>query len=91
MNEHTYQKINQWSGVATQIIGYLLIIGFALSGILIMIISLLTWMISDVSWMAGFGLMTGGIFLSCSITLIVGKLIKDGDTLQRKFPEKLTA
>ena len=91
MNEQTYQKINKWSSIAVQTIGYLFIIGFALTGVGIMFISLLTWIVSDISWMAGFGMITGAIFLSCAATLFIGKLMKDGDALQLRFAEKQTA
>ncbi len=95
MNAPTYQNIaesaKRYTPQLIQTLSHLLLIGFALSGVAVMILSLISWLIMRDSWMAGFALVTGGILLSSATTLIIGKLSKCGDNLQRKFPKKLSS
>ena len=70
-----------WGGPAISVISYGLIIGFALSGIGVMMVSALVWLLFGVGSFSGFGLLTGGIFLSAATALFLGKLTKAGDAL----------
>lgn len=73
-----------WGGPAISLVSYGLIIGFALSGIAIMGLSSLVWLVFNTSLFSGFGLLTGGILLSAATALFLGKLTKAGDALYRK-------
>ncbi len=77
-------QATRWAGPAVSIISYGLIVGFALSGIAVMAVSALVWLLSNAGWFAGFGLLTGGIFLSAATALFLGKLTKAGDSLYQK-------
>lgn len=83
MNEKANDIVRKWGGPAVSFVSYGLIVGFALSGIGIMGISALLWAILDTGWFAGFGLLTGGVFLSAATALFLGKLAKTGDALYR--------
>ncbi len=74
-------RVKGWGGPAISIISYGLIIGFALSGIGVMMVSSLVWLLFGVSSFSGFGLLTGGLFLSAATALFLGKLTKAGDAL----------
>jgi len=74
-------RVKGWGGPAISIISYGFVIGFALSGIGMMILSSLLWLIFGVSSFSGFGLLTGGLFLSAATALFLGKLTKAGDAL----------
>ena len=73
--------VTKWSGPAVSVVSYGLIIGFALSGLGIMGVSALVWVVFGTSLFSGFGLLTGGIFLSAATALFLGKLMKAGDAL----------
>ncbi len=74
-------RVKDWGGPAVSIISYGFIIGFALSGIGVMALSALVCLIFGVSSFSGFGLLTGGLFLSAASALFLGKLTKAGDAL----------
>jgi hypothetical protein len=74
-------QATRWAGPAVSIISYGLIIGFALSGIALMTVSALVWIVFHTSWFAGFGLLTGGVFLSAATAHFLGKLTNAGDSL----------
>jgi len=82
---------NRWAGPAVSIISYGLIIGFALSGIAVMAVSALVWLVFNTSWFAGFGLLTGGVFLSAATALFLGKLTKVGDSLYQNRRKHATS
>lgn len=91
MNNKSKDIVNKWSGPAISVMSYGLIIGFALSGLGIMGISALVWIIFGTSLFSGFGLLTGGIFLSAATALFLGKLMKAGDALySRRTPPPST-
>ena len=75
------QRIRGWGAPALSVLSYGLIIGFALSGIGIMGISALVWLLFSTSLFSGFGLLTGGLFLSAATAIFLGKLAKAGDAL----------
>ena len=77
----TTSIVKKWSGPAVSVISYGLIIGFALSGIGVMGASAFAWLFFHSGWFAGFGLLTGGVFLSVATALFLGKLTKAGDAL----------
>lgn len=77
-------QAKHWAGPAISVICYGLIIGFALSGIGVMMLSALVWLLFGVSSFSGFGLLTGGVFLSAATALFLGKLTKTGDALYRQ-------
>ena len=85
MKKETYVVISKWAGIVIPVIGYLVITGFALTGLGIIGFSLLTWIITDMTWVGGFGLLTGGLFLSTATVLFIGKLIKDGERIQKRY------
>lgn len=91
MNNKTNDIVRKWSGPAVSVMSYGLIIGFALSGLGIMGISALVWVIFNTSLFSGFGLLTGGLFLSAATALFLGKLTKTGDDLYRKHEKQQTA
>ena len=91
MNEKTNDIVRKWSGPAVSVMSYGLIIGFALSGLGIMGVSALAWMIFGTSLFSGFGLLTGGLFLSAATALFLGKLAKAGDALYRNRAKHLPA
>lgn len=84
-------RVQGWGGPAISIISYGLIIGFALSGIGVMMISALIWLLFDIGWFSGFGLLTGGVFLSAAIAIFLGKLAKAGDALHQNRKKQATA
>lgn len=73
--------VKNCGGPAISIISYGLIIGFALSGIGVMMLSSLAWLLFGVGSFSGFGLLTGGLFLSAATSLFLGKLTKAGDAI----------
>lgn len=83
MNKKANDIVRKWSGPAVSVVSYGLIIGFALSGLGIMGISALVWIIFGTSLFSGFGLLTGGMFLSAATALFLGRLAKAGDALYR--------
>ncbi len=74
-------RVKGWGGPAISVISYGLIIGFALTGIGVMMLSSLVWLLFGISSFSGFGLLTGGLFLSAATALFLGKLTKAGDSL----------
>lgn len=84
MNEKTNDIVRKWSGPAVSVASYGLILAFALTGLAVMGISALVWVVCDTGLFSGFGLLTGGLFLSSATALFLGKLTKAGDALYRK-------
>lgn len=85
-------RIKGWGGPVISIISYGLIIGFALSGIGVMMLSALVWLLFGISSFSGFGLLTGGLFLSAATALFLGKLTTAGDSLYaNRRKQRLTA
>ena len=91
MNEKTKDIVSKWSGPAVSVVSYGLIIGFALTGLVTMAVSALVWVIFGTSLFSGFGLLTGGIFLSAATAIFLGKLMKAGDALYSKRSEQQSA
>lgn len=60
-----------------------LIIGLALTGLGLMGVSAVTWLLSGADWFCGFGLLTGGMFLASAMVLFLGQLSRAGDALYR--------
>lgn len=77
-------RVKGWAGPAVSLVSYGLIVGFALSGLAIMALSALIWVFFNTSLFSGFGLLTGGIFLSAATALFLGRLTKTGDAIYRK-------
>jgi len=91
MNEKNKDIVTKWSGPAISVMSYGLIIGFALSGIGVMGFSALVWIIFGTSLFSGFGLLTGGMFLSAATALFLGKLMKAGDAMYNKRSQQHSA
>ncbi|MCP5537832.1 MAG: hypothetical protein H7A51_16560 [Akkermansiaceae bacterium] len=83
-------RVKGWGGPAISIISYGLIIGFALSGLGMMMLSALAWLLFGVGSFSGFGLLTGGIFLSAATAIFLGKLAKAGDALHQNRRNRAT-
>ncbi|MFK7909461.1 MAG: hypothetical protein AB8F34_02545 [Akkermansiaceae bacterium] len=91
MNKKTNDIVRKWSGPAVSVVSYGLIIGFALSGLGIMGMSALVWVIFNTSLFSGFGLLTGGLLLSAATAIFLGKLTKAGDELYRSRDKQQAA
>ena len=77
-----------WLGIiaspAVATLSFFLIAGLALSGMGLMGISAITWLLSGADWFCGIGLLTGGVFLASATVLCLGQLSRAGDALYRK-------
>lgn len=65
-----------------------LIIGLAITGIGLMGIAAITWLLSSADWFSGIALLTGGMFLASATALCLGQMSRAGDTLYRNLAQK---
>jgi hypothetical protein len=91
MNKKTNDILRKWSGPAVSMISYGVIIGFALSGLGIMGMSALMWLLFSTSLFSGFGLLTGGLFLCAATAMFLSKLGKASEMLHGKSEKQQAA
>jgi len=75
--------VKRLAGPAVTVFSCGLIIGLALTGLGLMGVSAVTWLLSGAGWFCGFGLLTGGMFLASAMVLFLGQLSRAGDALYR--------
>ena len=69
--------ISRWSGPLASLISYGLILGLAATGLGVMALGTLIGMFLGSATLGGFGLLTGGIFLTTGCALMLWKLTPD--------------
>lgn len=72
----TSTLISRWSGPLVSLLSYGLILGLALTGIALMMISAMIGLFFDSGSSSGFGFLTGGIFLAAGCGMILWKLTR---------------
>ena len=81
-----------WSGKlggpALTLCSFGLTIGLAVTGLVVMGVSAVTWLFSGADWFCGLGLLTGGMFLASATALCLGQMSRTGDALYRNLRQK---
>lgn len=90
MNKETYELVSKRISLVLKLSAYLVVAGLAFSGLGVMGFSLLMWLFSGLDTISGFGILTGGVFLSTATVLFFGRLLKEADSFQRRFPVKVS-
>ncbi|BDS08174.1 hypothetical protein NT6N_32140 [Oceaniferula spumae] len=81
--ELTTKWVKILAGPTVTLVSCGLIIGLALTGLALMGVSAVIWLLSGADWFCGFGLFTGGMFLASAMVLFLGQLTRAGDAIYR--------